>query len=170
MKKIAIVYGSTTDNTKNVAKQIAAALSSHQVDVLDVAKLKVDELAQYPNLILGTSTWGSGDLQDDWDGFVSKLAGADLNGKVVALFGLGDSYSYSDTFADGMGLLFDAVKDKGCAIVGSVSPDGYSHSSSAAIVDGNFVGLPLDEDNESDQTDTRIGAWIGEVEPLLIEG
>lgn len=168
MKKIAVIYGSTTDNTKTVAKQVASLLSSAEVDVIDVAHLKVEQLAQYPNLILGTSTWGSGDLQDDWDGFLSKLKGADLGGKVVALFGLGDSSSYPDTFVDGMAYLYDAVKDNGCTLVGTVSPEGYSHSSSNAEVDGRFVGLPLDEDNESDQTDARLSAWIAEIEPSFV--
>ena len=36
--------------------------------------------------------------------------------------------------------------------------------------DGKFLGLPLDEDNEDDQTDDRITAWVeqlkGEGMPL----
>lgn len=39
-------------------------------------------------------------------------------------------------------------------------PTEYSYDSSEACVDGQFVGLPLDESNESDQTDKRIDAWI----------
>lgn len=34
-------------------------------------------------------------------------------------------------------------------------------------VDGKFVGLALDEDNESDKTDTRIAEWVAEISPEL---
>ena len=38
------------------------------------------------------------------------------------------------------------------------------------VKDGKFLGLPLDEDNEDDQTDDRIAAWVeqlkGEGMPL----
>lgn len=165
MKKIVIVYGSSTDNTKNAADAIAKKLSDQDVTLLDVANLKQDELDNYPNLILGTSTWGLGDLQDDWDSNLSKLENSNLTGKVVAFFGLGDSSSYSDTFADGIGILYESVKDKGCKLIGSVSVSGYSYDASRAEVDGNFVGLVLDEDNESNLTGSRIDQWVAEILP-----
>jgi flavodoxin I len=33
------------------------------------------------------------------------LKNANLSGKTIALFGCGDSESYSDTFCDGMGII-----------------------------------------------------------------
>ena len=36
------------------------------------------------NLILGTSTWGAGEMQDDWYDGIKTLKGADLSGKTVA--------------------------------------------------------------------------------------
>ena len=41
-----------------------------------------------------TSTWGDGELQDDWYDAIKMIKTADLNGKIVALFGCGDSESY----------------------------------------------------------------------------
>jgi len=104
-----------------------------------------------------------GDLQDDWDGFLEKVKSADLTGKKVALFGCGDSVSYSDTFCDGLGTIYKAIKDKGCQIIGKTSIEGYTYDSSEAIIDGQFIGLPIDEDNESDMTDQRVGLWIEEL-------
>lgn len=46
-------------------------------------------------------------------------------------------------------------------------PTGYSYDSSEACVDGQFVGLPLDESNESDQTDKRIDAWISGLKQVI---
>lgn len=168
MKKIAIIYGSTTDNTKNIANSIAKKLSGEDVTLLDVSNLKEGDLTAYPNLILGTSTWGLGDLQDDWDGYLSTLEGSDLSGKTIAFFGLGDSGSYPDTFVDGMGIIYDAVRDKGATLIGAVSTEGYSYDASRAEVDGKFVGVPLDEDNEDDQTESRIDTWIAEIKPLFV--
>jgi flavodoxin I len=51
--------------------------------------------------------------------------------------------------------------------VGAVDTDGYSFDDSEAVVDGKFVGLPLDDVNEDDKTDTRIEAWIAEISPNL---
>lgn len=167
MRPIAIIYGTTTDNTKSVANKLAKLFSDADIKLLDVSQSKAADFEAYPNLILGTSTWGSGDLQDDWDNTLAVLSSANLEGKTVALFGLGDASSYPDTFVDGMGIIYEAIKDKGCYFVGQVPVDGYSFDESRAIVNGTFVGLPLDEDNESKLTDSRLSAWVNLITPLL---
>ena len=95
------------------------------------------------------------------------LQGADLSGKTIALFGCGDCESYSDTFVGGIGELYQGIKASGASFVGAVSTDGYSFDDSEAVVDGMFVGLPLDDVNEDDKTDTRIDAWIADITPNL---
>jgi flavodoxin I len=167
MKNIAIIYGSSTDNTKNVAQKIAQKLSGENVLLKDVSTLKFSDLANYPNIILGTSTWGLGDLQDDWNDHLQDLQNVDLEGKTLAFFGLGDSSSYSDTFTDGMGLLYEAVEGKGFKLAGESSIEGYSFDSSKAVKDGKFVGLAIDEDNESNLTEQRLNVWITNVIPDL---
>jgi flavodoxin I len=79
---------------------------------------------------------------------------------VIALFGCGDSDSYCDTFCGGMGELYNELKDSGAKFVGAVSQDGYTFDASDAVIDDKFIGLPLDDVNEEDQTDSRIDAWI----------
>jgi flavodoxin I len=167
MKNIVIIYGSSTDNTKNVALKIAQKLSGENVVLKDVSSFKFSDLANYPNIILGTSTWGLGDLQDDWNDRLSDLQNADLTGKTLAFFGLGDSSSYSDTFTDGMGLLYEAVEGKGFKLAGEFPVVGYSFDSSKAVKNGKFVGLAIDEDNESNLTEQRIDAWITNIIPEL---
>lgn len=160
MSKTAIFYGSSTGNTESVAKQLSEKLGA---DTFDVSESPADKLGEYDNLIFGTSTWGIGDLQDDWESFISEVEGADLNGKTVALFGLGDSGSYSDSFVDGIGKIYEVIKDKGCKIVGAVDTDSYEHEASEAIVDGKFVGLAIDEENQSDLTDDRVSNWAEQI-------
>lgn len=157
MEKVAVFYGSSTGNTESAAMQIAKLLDG---DFFNVADNPVEQLSEYNNLIFGTSTWGVGDLQDDWDLFTSKLTDANLNNKVIALFGLGDGISFADRFVDGMGIIYKTIKDKGCKVIGSVDSAGYDFDDSVALVDGKFVGLPLDEDNESNLTKKRIESWV----------
>ena len=164
MEKTAIFFGSSGGVTESVAKQIAEKIGS-EVDVFDVANTSVSEVEKYQNLILGTSTWGIGDLQDDWEGFLPDLAKTNLNDKTVALFGLGDGESYPDSFVDGIGTIYEEIKDKGCAIVGQVDTEGYNFDDSKAVYEGKFVGLPIDEDNESDQTESRINSWVEQLLP-----
>lgn len=164
MNKTAVLFGSTTGNTENVAKTIAAKLNA---DLYNVADSPLDKLSDYQNLILGTSTWGLGDLQDDWYSFLPQFAKSDLSNKTIALFGVGDSSSYPDTYVDGMGIIYAEIMDKGCKIIGSTKTDGYSHSESKSVRDGMFVGLALDEDNESNKTADRIDNWVNDIKGKL---
>ncbi|MFC2465778.1 MAG: flavodoxin [Bacteroidota bacterium] len=160
MKIIGIFYGSSSGNTEGVAKQIQAEFGADNAQVFDVAKATKDDLEKFDNLIFGTSTWGFGELQDDFDGFMKQIEAANLSGKTVALFGCGDQESYSDTFVDGMGLVWQSLQGKGCNIVGQTSTEGYSYSNSQSDVEGKFVGLAIDENNQSDQTADRVKAWV----------
>ena len=159
-----VIYGSTTGTTEEVAQKIAEKLNAEAVNVADVTE---DQIAEADNLVLGSSTWGAGELQDDWYDGIDKLKSADLKGKTIAIFGVGDSASYSDTFCGSMAGLYDAVKDSGAKIVGAVSTDGYTFDDSESVVNGKFVGLALDEENESDKTDERIDNWVKAISPEL---
>jgi flavodoxin I len=164
MKQTIVVYGSSTGTCENIAGIIAGKLG---VEAINVADLTADDIKAADNLILGTSTWGVGELQDDWYDGVSLLKGLDLSGKTVALFGCGDCESYSDTFCGAMGEIYYAVVAAGASVVGQVSTDGYSFDDSEAVVDGQFVGLALDDVNEDDKTEARIDAWIEQIQPSL---
>lgn len=167
MKKTAIVYGSTTGNTEKAAMLIAEEIGKDNITVFNVVRVTVKDLADFEVLILGTSTWGDGDLQDDWESFLPGLKNADLHGMTVALFGLGDSSSFDETYADGIGIIFEALKSTGANFVGACDPSGYSFRTSKAVINGMFAGLPLDEDNESDKTAGRIAAWVDSIRKFL---
>lgn len=63
--------------------------------------------------------------------------------------------------------LYDAVIDAGATVLPGVSTDGYTFDDSDAAVEGAFVGLALDDLNESDQTEERINNWLEAIKPLL---
>ena len=164
MKKTVVVYGSSTGTCQSIAETIANKLGA---EALDVANFNADVVAENENLLIGTSTWGAGELQDDWYDGVKVLKEANLAGKAVAVFGCGDAESYSDTFCGAMAELYNAAKDSGAKMVGEVSTDGYTFDDSEAVVDGKFVGLALDDVNEDDKTEGRIDAWLEEIKPAL---
>lgn len=157
----AIFYGSSLGNTQFVAEKIHQLLP--EADCCPVNDLTIGDIMKYDNIILGTSTWGVGNLQDDFELFVDLLLSLDLSDKTFALFGLGDQHTYPDTFCNGMGKLYHLLNDKGWKIVGRTSVEGYDFSESEAQVGDEFVGLALDEDNEPDLTDTRIENWVGQL-------
>ncbi|HCO66188.1 MAG TPA: flavodoxin [Dysgonomonas sp.] len=166
MANIGIYYGSTTGNTQDLAEKIAKALNVSSSNVFDVSSAKADFNA-YDVLLFGSPTLGLGDLQDDWESFIDDVEKADLSGKKVALFGCGDSSSYSDTFGDALGKIYEVIKNKGVTLIGQVSTEGYTFDSSEAVVDGRFVGLLADEDNEPDMTDQRVALWVEDLKKAI---
>lgn len=78
MKKTLVVYGSSTGTCQSIAETIAEKLGA---EVVDVANLDDAQVNEAENLILGTSTWGAGEVQDDWYDGLNKLKKLDLNGK-----------------------------------------------------------------------------------------
>ena len=167
MKNICVIYGSSTGTCQGLAEKIGQQLSVQDDGIIDVQNLSADVVNKYDVLILGTSTWGAGEMQDDWYDGVKVLKQAGLQGKAVAVFGCGDSESYSDTFCGGMAELYNAARDAGATMMGEVATDGYNFDDSEAVVDGKFVGLALDEVNEDDKTDSRIEAWVEELKKNL---
>ncbi|MGI6073382.1 MAG: flavodoxin [Fermentimonas sp.] len=167
MKSIAIIYGSSTEHTKNAAERIAELLSDYSPTLVDI--YDGDETAFKENdvLILGVSTWGVQDLQDDWNDFFPKFEQLDLSNKTIAIFGMGDAAIYPSSFVDAIGILYEFVTKKGAKVIGKVDPEGYDFEFSRAIVDNNFVGLPLDDDNEPELTDERIINWVESLNPYL---
>ncbi len=159
MKKIGIFYGSSTGNTEVIADKIQQAFGEEKADVFNIDAVERIEMEQYPYLIFGTSTWGLGDLQDDWEEFIEVFNTIDLSKKKVALFGLGDQEVYAESFVNGMGELYEQIY-KRTNIVGEWPTEGYDFISSKAVKKGKFVGLAIDFDNEPKKADKKIQAWV----------
>lgn len=157
MKKIGIFYGSESGNTQTVCEKIAQKLGEG-AEVFDVAKVDREKILSYKNLILASATYGSGDLQDDWEKMFKELSGSDFGSKVIALVGVGDGETYEDTFCDSVYHLYEKVKDG--KVIGRVSKEGYVFGESLALDGEEFLGLLIDEENQSELTDERIEAWV----------
>lgn len=162
--KIGIFYGSTSGNSERVAQQIALILKQHVVLVRDVADATVDDFLSVDALICGASTWDIGELQEDWAAMLPDLEGIDLSGKSIALFGLGDAYTYSWNYLDCLGEIWETLEASGARLVGKWPVEGYEFDESrAATDDGMFLGLGLDEDNHPELTNERVYGWLAQV-------
>ncbi len=164
MAIVGLFFGSDTGNTEAIGKMIQKKLGKQLVDVRDVAKSTKEEIAEFDLLILGIPTWYYGENQCDWDDFLPELEAIDFTDKLVAIFGLGDQEDYSEYFCDAMEPLRDIVESKGAIIVGNWSTEGYEFEASKALVDENtFIGLCVDEDRQSELTESRVDAWLAQL-------
>ncbi len=163
--KIAVLYGPKGGNTEKIAKLIVKKIGTNKCDLIAVREADETMLAPYQNLIIGGSTigthnWSHANTSSDWDQFMPKFKKMDFTGKKVAIFGLGDHLAYTNHFVDEMFTLYQVLKNNGATLVGQCATDGYEFNDSAAIVDGKFVGLPLDEDHEDHLSERRIDDWL----------
>lgn len=159
MEAVGVFYGSTYGMTEKSAIKIKKAFGSAIVDVYDLKNTSIEDMMKYNNLIFGTSAWGIGEMQDDWELFVDNLSSIDFSNRKVALFGLGDQKEYPESFVDGLGTLYCRLPDKSC-VVGFWPVKGYDYYFSLADKDGVFVGLVLDDHNQADLSDKRVSAWV----------
>ena len=157
----AIFFASSTGNSEEIASKLASKLDD--IEVFDLAGTNITNINNYDKVILGGSTWGDGELNDDWEDAWADFCKLDLSNKTIALFGLGDQESYSDEFCSALGIIYEQVNSMNANIIGFTSTDGYYHDASKAQIDNKFVGLILDEDNQSDLTNERIENWVNEI-------
>jgi len=162
----ALFYASSTGNSEEIADKIASELGG--IEIFDLSSSSVEKINEYDKVILGGSTWGDGELNDDWDEAWDSFKTLDLTDKTIALFGLGDQDGYPDEFCSALGIIYEQVSTSGAKIVGFTSIDGYDFDDSKAVVDGKFVGLVIDEDNQDDLTDERISSWAENIKADIL--
>lgn len=156
--KTGIFFGSTTGVTEEIANKVGSLLGADVHPAGDI-----DKVEDYDFVIFASSTWGMGDLQDEWIDALEELKTKNLTGKKVGFIGVGDQEGFGDTFVDAIGIIYEEIADMGITVVGKTSTDGYSFGGSRAVVDGEFLGLVIDENNQSNLTDSRIEEWVAKV-------
>ncbi len=165
MEKIAIFFGPLNGSVHRIAKLVASKIGADKVDLIHITDASAADLEKYDRIIFGISTIGKDTWQQkfdntDWSHFFPIVTDFNFKGKKVAIFGLGDHITYAYHFVDSMGLLGKTIKTKGGELFGQVITDGYTFQDSDAIVEGQFIGLPVDEDFEPELTEERVSAWV----------
>lgn len=175
MAKIGIFFGTDTGRTRLIAKQIAKKLGDAAEAPVNIGRTTLEDFLAYDALIVGSPTLGDGELpgqsvglsQPSWEEFLPQLAGADLSGKTIAIFGLGDQKKYAEEFVDAIGLLHDAFVAAGARVVGRWPTAGYEFTASQAVDGDDFLGLALDQHHQPVLTEARIDTWLAQIRPEL---
>ena len=116
MKKAVIIYGSITGATEEIAYILAGEIKDryevHTVNALDATS---EDIHNADLILLGSSTWGVGDLQMDMIPVHKQVQHMDLQTKRAAVFGKGDS-EYKK-FCHAVVTLEKALKQAGATLV-----------------------------------------------------
>ncbi len=130
MKNVLILYASQTGMTMDVAGNLAdrlrTQLPEHQFETMSVRDVGLDQLASYPKIILGASTWDHGNPAPDGEEFLANITiqKPDLSGISFALFGLGET-AYPE-FCGALPLIQEDLETRGATIYSEqFTIDGY---------------------------------------------
>lgn len=167
--KIGLFYGSSTCYTEMAAEKIRDILGEDLVDLHNLQDVAPTLMETYSVLILGIPTWDFGELQEDWQTIWPQIPELDLQGKIVALYGLGDQQEYGEWFLDALGMLYQHLLPLGVQFIGAWPTEGYEFTSPKPLKDpeGNhFVGLALDEVSQYHLSEERLQQWC---EQILLE-
>lgn len=170
MIKTAIFFGPQKGAVNRVADKLKNVIGEDKVVMIPVNSATVADLEKYDKIIFGMSTvgkdtWDSKYANNDWAKFLPEIGKARYEGKTIAIFGLGDHVTYAATFVDHMAVLARDLIKNGAVLTGQVQADEYEFDESEAVVDGKFLGLPIDEDFEPELTDERIAKWVKQIAP-----
>lgn len=117
MDTILLIYTSMTGNTEAIADLIEAGAieSGLQVDRKEAIEIEANELLDYKAIIIGSYTWGDGDVPDEFLDIYEDLQNFDLTGRKFAIFGSGDT-SY-EHFCGAVDRLEASIKANGGEVV-----------------------------------------------------
>ncbi|MEM8861351.1 MAG: flavodoxin FldA [Chloroflexota bacterium] len=166
MTKIGLFYGSNTGNTEMNAELIKTKFEEQRpdsIDIFNIGDVDPKKMEEYEKLIVGSPTWNIGELQDDWELKFDDLNSLNMEGKMVAMFGVGDQFGYPDNFCDAIGIIGKRLAERGAELIGFTDASEYEYDNSLGAEDGVFLGLALDDDNQNDQTEERVEDWIEQI-------
>lgn len=117
MAKVILVFASMTGNTEEISKLVAKGVEETGVSltVRELPKGEASELEEYDGIILGSYTYGDGELADEFMDFYDDMENVDLTGKVAAVFGSGDT-AYPK-FCEAVDILSNKLTERGAVIV-----------------------------------------------------
>lgn len=164
---IGLYYGSSSGITEYVADELVELWEKagfEPITPINIGKIKdAGELTKHRKLILGIPTWNIGQLQDDWEILFPQLDTLDFTGITVAIFGIGDQYGYPDNFLDAVGILGKKLIERGATLIGRWYDEHYEFSESVGFEDGKFMGLGIDDTNQSRLNTERLTGWIAQI-------
>ena len=123
---IGLFYGSSTCYTEMAAEKIRDIIGPELVTLHNLKDDAVALMEQYDVLILGIPTWDFGEIQEDWEAIWDQLDSVNFEGKIIAMYGMGDQLGYGEWFLDALGMLHDKLAPKGATFIESDDPDLFN--------------------------------------------
>lgn len=118
MSEILMVFATMTGNTEEMANSIAEGIRETGNDLEineNVESISASTFEQYSGIILGSYTWGDGELPDEFLDLYEEMGEIDLTGKKAVVFGSGDT-GY-DQFCSAVDILIEKLKERGAEVV-----------------------------------------------------
>ncbi|VEF49645.1 flavodoxin [Bacillus freudenreichii] len=120
MGRVLLLYASMTGNTEEIASIIEKCLVDKEMTVtkkgFDTEDIRAEELLGYDGIVFGTYTYDDGDLPWEVEDFYEELLDVDLDGKIVSVFGSGDSF-YPE-FGKAVDTMAERFTEIGAVLVG----------------------------------------------------
>lgn len=107
-------------------------------------------------MILASSSYGFGELQDDWLNSIGLLDDVNFEGKKVALVGVGNQTRHGDSFCSSIVEFLPKIKS--AKKIGASEVGGYKFINSASYINGKFIGLCVDFKGD-ENWEQRVKNW-----------
>lgn len=130
MKKVIVVYASMSGNTEKMADIIIDKLKgfSFIIEKKMMDYCEATELLAYDGILIGSYTYGEGEIPFEAEAFFEELSQINLTGQKAAVFGSGDE-AYS-IFCGAVSVFEEQLIDSGATIISDglkleLSPDSH---------------------------------------------
>src|SRR4051794_5887064 len=117
MTKMILIYASMGGNTEMMAEEVANGVrqAGEDLEVIDIMDgIEASALENYDGVLLGSYTWGDGELPDDFLDFYDEMESINLTGKKAAVFGSCDS-AYPN-FGAAVDILMEKLRERGAEV------------------------------------------------------
>ena len=117
MTKMILIYASMGGNTEMMAEEVANGVrqEGEDLEVIDIMDgIEASALENYDGVLLGSYTWGDGELPDDFLDFYDEMESINLTGKKAAVFGSCDS-AYPH-FGAAVDILMEKLRERGAEV------------------------------------------------------
>lgn len=114
--KVLLGYVSMSGNTEDMAKLIQKQLelANYEVAIEELDSISSQALSQYGLLLIGSYTWGDGDLPYEAEDFFDELETVNLSGIYAACFGSGDTMY--PQYCAAVDLFAEKLSDRGALV------------------------------------------------------
>lgn len=166
MANIGIFVGSSGGVTQAAAETLEELFDDAELINMEEDYDDLDQFDEFDVLLIGSSTWGQGDVQRDWVDPLYEMENdePDFSGKKVAFFGAGDQKEHGEEFVTALGKMKELFSKLGADTdYGFWETDSYEFKHSGALIDDKFCGLAIDDINQKDLTASRIEKWVDQV-------